>query len=116
MAGKSFTNGKDDKQLVGQLYREAFAEQCGKAETLNYTSLGWGDEEAARLAAALRTGAFAKVEAINLERNQIGDAGMRELAAAVAGGALPVCKVIDLDRNPGDKGPVGQALAERRKG
>ena len=78
--------------------------------------MGWGDEDTARLAAALRTGAFAKVKRIYLNDNQIGDEGMRELAAAVAGGALPACEEIYLDGNPGDEGPVEQALAQRREG
>ena len=54
---KRFTNGKDDKPLVAGLYKQAFEEEFGKAERLNYNSLGWGDAEAIQISKLLASGA-----------------------------------------------------------
>ena len=84
---KSFTNGKDDKPLVKQLYKAAFEEQFGKATELRYGSLGWGDAEAAQVAEVLASGAAPRLETLDLSDNEIGDEGYKALAAALKEGA-----------------------------
>eukprot|EP00959_Pyramimonas_sp_CCMP1952_P446402 9346422-Pyramimonas_sp.AAC.1 len=42
---KGFTNGKDDRPRVAELYRSAFAQRFESAERLVYQNLGWGSEE-----------------------------------------------------------------------
>eukprot|EP00966_Prymnesium_polylepis_P118842 2747005-Prymnesium_polylepis.1 len=44
LEAKSFTNGKEDRPMVGTLYRAAFEKQMGEAIRLKYSGLGWGDE------------------------------------------------------------------------
>ena len=63
------------------------------AEQLNCTKLGWGDEEARRLGAALEhataKGALKALKRLYLFNNNIGDEGMRHLGDALARGAAP---------------------------
>jgi len=110
---KSFTNGKDDKPLVKQLYEDAFKEQFGKATVLWYQGLGWGDAEAAQLAEVLASGAAPRLEVLELDKNQIGDEGCKALAAALGKeGAAPRLKRLGLSDNEiGDEGCKALAAA-----
>ncbi|EOD38905.1 hypothetical protein EMIHUDRAFT_224042 [Emiliania huxleyi CCMP1516] len=110
---KSFTNGKDDKPLVKRLYEVAFKEQFGKATELVYDSLGWGDAEAAQLAAVLASGAAPRLEILYLEGNKIGDEGCKALAAALGKeGAAPRLERLWLHGNQiGDEGCKALAAA-----
>eukprot|EP00966_Prymnesium_polylepis_P250617 5795357-Prymnesium_polylepis.1 len=45
LKAKSFTNGKEDRPMVGELYRKGFEMEMGQAKALNYSSLGWADME-----------------------------------------------------------------------
>ncbi|EOD06793.1 Hypothetical protein EMIHUDRAFT_359425 [Emiliania huxleyi CCMP1516] len=96
---KSFTNGKDDKPLVKQLYEAAFEEQFGKATELSYRGLGWGDAEAAQLAEVLASGAAPRLEELSLSYNKIGDEGCKALAAALKEGAAPRLEKLYLNEN-----------------
>ena len=82
---KSFTNGKDDKPLVAELYRKSFEACFGQATELVYSSLGWGAAQAAALATVLGAGAAPKLKKLNLGWNSIGDEGARALAQALPG-------------------------------
>ncbi|EOD05795.1 hypothetical protein EMIHUDRAFT_466011 [Emiliania huxleyi CCMP1516] len=103
---KSFTNGKDDKPLVTRLYKDAFEEQFGKATELRYVRLGWGDAEAAQVAAVLASGAAPDLKELYLGYNQIGDEGCNTLAAALGKeGAAPRLEELYLSYNKiGDEG------------
>ena len=74
------------------------------AKELDCRGLGWGDEEARRLAAALEhahaQGALKALERLDLEENKIGDEGLRHLGDALANGAAPALERLNLDRNP----------------
>ncbi|EOD38884.1 hypothetical protein EMIHUDRAFT_223995 [Emiliania huxleyi CCMP1516] len=115
---KSFTNGKDDKPLVKQLYEAAFKEQFGKATVLNYRGLGWGDAEAAQLAEVLASGAAPRLERLELQRNKIGDEGCKALAAALGKeGAAPRLETLSLGENKiGDEGCKALAAALGKEG
>ncbi|CAK0882498.1 unnamed protein product [Prorocentrum cordatum] len=87
---KGFTNGKDDRPRVAELYRSAFAQRFESAERLVYASLGWGDEEVRQVAAVLASGAVPRLQELNLFGNRVGDEGAAALAEAFrAPGALP---------------------------
>ena len=112
---KSMHNPKDDAILLTELYEEAFTSYFGQAYKLNFSNLGWGDDECVQLAKVLSTEVAKKVVLIYLSINQIGNRGMKALAAAVAEGGLPVCSTIVLQGNPGDFSIVQKALAVRAK-
>ena len=82
---------------------EHSGQQTHRAEVteLNCGGLGWGHEEARRLAAALEhataQGALKALERLVLEDNDIGDEGARHLADALARGAAPALKSLELD-------------------
>ena len=71
---------------------------------MNCGGLGWGDEEARRLAAALEhataQGALKALETLNLMYNKIGDEGLRHLSDALARGAAPALKELNLTYDP----------------
>ena len=73
------------------------------AKGLNCSGLGWGDEEARRLAAALEhataQGALKALEELHLYSNKIGDEGARHLGDALARGAAPALESLDLRHN-----------------
>ncbi|CAK0897225.1 unnamed protein product, partial [Prorocentrum cordatum] len=95
--GKGFTNGKDDRPRVAELYRSAFAQRFESAERLVYESLGWGDEEVRQVAAVLASGAAPRLQVLHLGKNRVGDEGAAALAEALrAPGALPSLQTLDL--------------------
>jgi hypothetical protein len=73
------------------------------AKELNFSRLGWGDEEARRFAAALEhaheQGALKALETLYLSANMIGDEGVRHLSDALARGAAPALKTLGLSGN-----------------
>ena len=92
------------------------------AKELRCSNLGWGDEEARRLAAALRHahthGALKALETLELIDNEIGDEGMRHLADALVRGAAPALKYLHLFNNPASDAAqqaVKDALENRSK-
>ena len=98
LESKSFTNGKDDKPLVSRLYEGAFKNQFAKVTKLDYSCLGWGDEEAAQLAGVIASGAAPQLETLALEGNLVSRAGLDTLAAAVCRKrATPRLKTIRVD-------------------
>eukprot|EP00962_Isochrysis_galbana_P029600 scaffold9486_cov90-Isochrysis_galbana.AAC.2 len=105
---KHFTNGKDDRPAVAELYAAGFKARFGAAEVLWYAGLGWGNDEAKAVAAVLAAGAAPKLRMLDLSCNSIGDEGARALV-----GALPrttVLKGLSLGNNSiGDEG--ARALA-----
>ncbi|CAK0823045.1 unnamed protein product [Prorocentrum cordatum] len=94
---KGFTNGKDDRPRVAELYREAFAQRFESAESLGYSRLCWGDEEVEQLATVLTSGAAPRLMRFYLADNRVGDEGAARLAAAL--GALQELRVLGLRHN-----------------
>ncbi|CAK0833706.1 unnamed protein product [Prorocentrum cordatum] len=115
---KSFTNGKDDRPRVAELYRWAFAQRFESAEQLVYAGLEWGDEEFRQVAAVLTSVALPSLQVLGLARNRVGDEGAAALAEALrAPGALPSLQVLSLDENlVGDEGAAALAEALRAPG
>jgi hypothetical protein len=82
---KSFTSKKADLANVQALYSKAFTKRIEEAVELDFSWLGWGDEEAKVLAKTL---AFTKsLRSLDIKMNMIGDEGFYALAAALRQGA-----------------------------
>ncbi|CAK0835979.1 unnamed protein product, partial [Prorocentrum cordatum] len=118
LRSKDFTNGKDDRPRVAELYRSAFAQRFESAESLLYKDLGWGDEEVRQVVAVLAAVALPRLQMLNLSENNVGDEGAAALAAALrAPGALPSLQELHLGRNRvGDEGAAALAAALRAPG
>ncbi|CAK0863806.1 unnamed protein product [Prorocentrum cordatum] len=116
LQSKGFTNGKDDRPRVAELYRSAFAQRFEAAEELLYGGLQWGDEEAQQLAAVLASGALPQLQELDLGDNRVGDEGAARLAEALrAPGALPQLQELYLGNNPlgvGGRAALRAAWAE----
>ena len=103
LESKTFANGTEDMPLVTRLYEGAFMEQIGKATMLCYSSLGWGDAEAAQLAEVITSGAAPMLEELHLDGNEIGDEGYKALAAAIRkDGAAPRLSLVSVDSKPAE--------------
>ena len=113
LEAKAFTSKKADLETVAALYRRAVEKRVGEAELLYYMQLGWGDEEATALAAAL--GAAASLRQFYLSRNRIGDEGAAALAASLRAGAAPQLELIRFEDNPASAAAV-QGLRDAREG
>eukprot|EP00966_Prymnesium_polylepis_P262986 6074543-Prymnesium_polylepis.1 len=112
LKAKSFTNGKEDRPMVGALYRTAFEMQMSEATKLMYCGLGWGDAEMVLVTKVVASGAMAKLEELNLNNNRIGDKGMKSFSIALASGAMVQLKVLYLAANKiGDEGMVSFSTA-----
>ena len=100
-------SGKDDKPVVAMLYRVAFEARFGAATELQYSALGWGDEEVCVVVGVLPYAP--KLESLFLVGNDIGNEGARVLAEALPS-ALKL-RELTLDASQiGDEG--ARALAE----
>mmetsp|Transcript_108972 Transcript_108972/g.210939 ORF Transcript_108972/g.210939 Transcript_108972/m.210939 type:complete len:122 (-) Transcript_108972:163-528(-) len=80
---KSFTDAVD-RCLLEATYRHTFGDLMATAEVLDFSFLGWGDDEIKTLAAALPL--CESLRRLYLSWNRTGDAGAAALAAA-----LPQC-------------------------
>ena len=101
LGGLSFARAEEERPTVLALYTAAFSARLGEATQLYYSYLGWGDEEALLLAAALQTGAAVQLERLFLSSNDIGDAGLGAIIDALAHGASPKLRELSLHANPG---------------
>ena len=99
MAGKGFTNGKDDRPLVIRLYTEHFTHHFSKVSELMYATLGWGDDHAEHIAQVIETGAMTNIECLRLGSNDIGDRGAMALARALSVACPPKLQRIMLIDN-----------------
>jgi hypothetical protein len=105
LKAKSFTNGKEDRPMVGELYRGAFEKEMGEITDLNYNRLGWGDEEMVLVSKVIASGAMAQLKALYLAENQIGDEGMKSFSTALASGVMAQLEILVLGGNQiGDEG------------
>ena len=99
MAGKGFTNGKDDRPLVIRLYADHFHHHFAKVTELMYSTLGWGDYHAEALAHILESNALSRLECLRLASNNIGDKGAIAIARALSAACPPKLQRIMLMDN-----------------
>ncbi|CAK0806455.1 unnamed protein product [Prorocentrum cordatum] len=110
---KAFTNGKDDRPRVAELYRDAFAKRLQYSQRLLFRNLQWDDEHMKQLVTALAaSGAGPNLQLLDLRGNRAGDEGAARLAEAFrAPGAFPKLRELNLSEN--QLGAAGAAhLAE----
>jgi hypothetical protein len=91
---KSFTSKKADIETVASLSKGAFEPRMGKAVQLQYSGLGWTDEDAKLLGEAL--GVARSLKKLYLSGNDFTDEGVKTLAAALRNGKAPKLKEIYL--------------------
>ena len=115
LAAKTMYNAKDDFPTLLELYDGAFKFYFGQVYKLNYTNLGWGDNELVQLARVLSSGVAKRLVLIHLAINQIGNVGLKALAEVITNGALPQLSMVVLQGNPGDASIVHKALEARAK-
>ena len=101
-----FTNGKDATNVCIPQYAEAFKRLLGTSKFVNFWNLGWGAAEGEQLAAALacaqRTGDTAVAAELYLVRNKLGTAGVRAIGKVIEAGALPRLEVLAIQANGAD--------------
>ena len=113
-----FTNS-GDVSVVAKIYERAFVDEMSAATSLEFGSLGWGDEQMATLCRALTSaqamGAMANLEVLLLDDNQVGDAGCIALAKALGTGAMAQLRELHfMDNKIGDAGMTALAGAVAR--
>jgi hypothetical protein len=87
-----FTNGKEDFDLVGWLYRKTVLGYFGHTTEIRVIGAGWGDEEVTTFAEVLPI--CNNVKSISLNSNSIGDKGIAALASIFkVKGVLPNLQV-----------------------
>lgn len=70
-----------DRDVVVRLYRTTFQIFSMSTETLVFTDMNWGDEDAIRFARVLPE--YRSLQRLLLDRNKIGDSGARAIAEAI---------------------------------
>ena len=102
--------------LLVRFFADAEELSCGGGVFAGGNGLGFGDDEARRLAAALEHatahGALKALKRLDIGKNRIGDEGARHLADALARGAAPVLDRLNIYGNPAS---VQDVLEQRRK-
>ena len=109
VARKRFTSKKGDLPMVIALNTRTILSIFRDMKELQYSGVGWGDDEAVQLAEVLPL--CTSATKLYLNNNKISDRGAKALAAAFAEGAMPKLEKLYLHYNQiGDEGAV--ALAE----
>ncbi|CAK0804357.1 unnamed protein product [Prorocentrum cordatum] len=114
---KAFTNGKDDRPRVAELYRDAFAQRLKYSQRLSFRNLQWDAEHMKQLVTALAaSGGGPNLQLLDLCGNRAGDEGVALLVEALrAPGAFPKLRELNLREN--QIGAAGAAhLAEGAPG
>ena len=79
---KVYTNGADRDAIVAPTFRQTIFIVLGGVKELNLNRLGWGDEDAMRLATVLPL--CAQLRRLELVYNSISDRGIMSIASAIA--------------------------------
>ena len=108
---KTFYNRVHDEPMVGRLYRDAYADQLGRAEKLEFRRMNWGDTEAIQLAKVIGSGATPSLRWLNIAFNDFGDSGAKALGAAISK-ALPPLEKFEWKGSSKLGDPGTQALRE----
>jgi len=109
---KRFTNGKDDRPLVAQLYEDAFRERFVNTRELNYQLLRWGNRRVEQLARVLAHAGAPNVLLLDLTDAELTD--VAPVASMIACGCMPALLKLDLENNPiNDFGPLAVAIRSR---
>lgn len=93
-----------DVDLVCRIYTDAFLDTLGACEDLNYSFLGWGDQQIQELVESFqyylqKRGPLTKLRRIELHHNNITDDGLVQLASVVHEDAMPNLTWLGLSHN-----------------
>lgn len=102
-ATKALTNGKDMEVLLTLQAKVAIA-VLGSVRDMSFQELGWGKDEAALLAKALKM--CPQLQTLDLTLNRIGAAGAESLAAALP--ALPALTSLECAAPPHARPPAAR--------
>merc|ERR1712228_675079 len=85
---------KGDAKVVARIYETAFETALSGADELDFSSLGWGDDDIIQLASsfafyASRNGPLVRLKRLELRDNMIGDRGLEALANVASRQYLP---------------------------
>uniref|UniRef100_A0A7S2YC63 Uncharacterized protein n=1 Tax=Entomoneis paludosa TaxID=265537 RepID=A0A7S2YC63_9STRA len=110
----SFTNAKDDRPLVLELYTTEFERRFSSIQILKLANLQWGDAEVEQLSHIMASGYTPQLRELSLEMNLFGQGGCDSLAKALDSTAAPKLKQLGLSNNQaiGDEG-ISVELARR---
>lgn len=113
---KKYTNGADRDTIVAPKFKQTIFCLLGGVQALNFNRLGWGDQEAQKLAKVLPL--CHHLEKLEMVQNSIGDRGMTALARAMCDeGSLPCLRTIKLSYNAyGDRALKVLAKAVKSRG
>ena len=96
---KCFTQRGRDVGAVRAMYRRA-CQRMQAAVALDYSELGWGDDEAKQLAKVLGNGWGMGYKRLFLGQNKMGDEGIRAIAEGLRQGRATSLESIDIRGNP----------------
>lgn len=100
----SFTNGKDDREIVKKLFRDAYTSIGPLVTHLDKSNLGWDRNSIAPLVEAISLNWFTNLRILSLGHNSIDAHTCRDLSLALRQVQLTM---LSLDNNPiGDDGIV----------
>ena len=103
---------ESDRAVAAKIYLECFKLRIASVETLEYESLGWGDEEVrVVMRLLLFRGGLPNLRSLSLKGNCITDNGATTLSRLVALCALPKLQGINVAGNR--LGKIGQAILIR---
>ena len=96
----AFTNGKQDQQLVAQLYREYFFAHFGRVTTLDYrySGAGMGDMDMVQITELLKVGSPVRLHEFRLRgKIMVGMNGYKALVSIIPT-TLPGLRILDLSQ------------------
>ena len=86
--GIVFTSGKDLTEVTIPQYRAAFVRVLGQTKALDFSGLGWNDDDVTQLAAALAfagsEGCLTSLQSIDLYNNELTDDSLYLLASTLS--------------------------------
>lgn len=93
-----------DVDLVCRIYENAFLDVLGSCEDLDYSFLGWGDNQIEQLVESVQyylqtKGPLTNLRRIELHHNNVSDAGLVQLASVVHEDAMPNLRWLGLSHN-----------------
>lgn len=106
LVSRTFTNQKDDRTLVQQLYRSFFERRFGNAEELDYRFMCWKDDTITSFARLIQCGSTPKLQKIFLDANFTQARGGAAIAEAIIAQTSPHLTRLSLSFNIdfGDEG------------
>lgn len=105
LAKRSFTNAKDDRPLILELYPKEISRRFDNVQTYNLIRQFWGDAEMSLVAEMIRDGHLPYLKSLWLDQNTFGVQACRELACALSFRRIELDSLqLSYNTNIGDEG------------